>query len=287
MTLHRGLVALVLMPSAVRGWTNDLVSGCVQARVADPSTFPGFAFENTHSNASYQCTAVQLDSFYDPASFACGQTQDATSIAGHACPDPNQTIQCFFTAGWGSVAGLCETCENTCSLDSATGAASCCGTACTTSPGPTGSAGTECSDNTWVNDSSLDCGNAFSDGCCDCYPDCASCLNDAPAPQLDHTFCDCRKGTATSPDWAPCWNSCLDCFGDNDAAANIAYLPEALVEAECLGQSSCFVGTAYNDDGTGTWSGCDSADDLTTCTRDYGTVDLVNAPKYKAIALCG
>ena len=49
---------------------------------------------------------------------------------------------------------------------------------------------------------------------------------------FDNAFCDCRSGLDVSPDYSPCWNSCLDCLGDDGI---IAYMPGDVAEA-CVGK---------------------------------------------------
>ena len=78
------------------------------------------------------------------------------------------------------------------------------------------------------------CG-AGGDGFCDCCPDCLDCVHpkNGSASLVANRFCDCRKGLEVSPDYAPCWNSCLDCLGDD---GQVAYMPGD-VAAACLGSS--------------------------------------------------
>merc|ERR1711982_297430 len=84
-------------------------------------------------------------------------------------------------------------------------------------------------------------------------------------------FCDCRKGLDVSPDYSPCWNSALDCFGDD---GQIAYMPED-VASSCVGKSSCYVLTDSNpEEGVGFWSKCTSSQ-ASSCTRA-----LPNQPIY-------
>ena len=266
---------------------------CVAARAEELS---GNEFLGTSNNASYLCTLEQLEALYDPANIACGQSQ--VGAAAFACPAVGTTVQCAITIGWGSVAGTCSTCANICSTSGATGEASCCAQACSANQ-----ASDPCPDTAWIVGASVgECGSDSSGGYCDCCPDCGGCLKQEPpgvastAPGLESAFCDCRDGLAASPDWTPCWGSCVDCFGDNAPAGQIAYPPAELIDGFCVGNSSCFIGISQDsdsDDGgggggapTGTWYGCTSPDP-TSCVDVGGPVQAGGqAPKFKGLLLC-
>lgn len=177
------------------------------------------------------CTLDVLQEMYDPANIACGQTEAGDSggvgVAEFQCPQPGTTVKCMLTIGWGSVAGTCTTCSDACSLGALSGEDSCCGTACTQD----GSSG-DCQNNAWIPTSAGGCGSEYSDGHCDCCPSCDECLSSSlgsdqspPGSGVDSRFCDCRNGLETSLDWTPCWNSCMDCFGDNAPGAHTSEQP--------------------------------------------------------------
>lgn len=230
--------------------------------------------------------------------------------AALSCPTPNTTIQCFIFASFGQVAGGPDACTDTCSTEMLTGESSCCAKACTASDGflpATGASSSvdaaKCEDNSWVTGTTEDCGTESSGGYCDCCPDCYSCVHgDPPAGDVaedknssgsaraeqkprqrllvDNRFCDCRSGLDVAPDYAPCWNSCLDCLGDD---GEVSYMPSD-VAASCIGQAHCYL-YATQDGQDGTWFSCGNST-ASSCTAS----DIVKVPdesKVKAAALCG
>ena len=82
-------------------------------------------------------------------------------VAAYECP-ASQSIICFVAAGWGKVAGSCQSCQDSCSTDGLTGSESCCGSACTQTSSfdfsqaahvaaePSSRSLVECDDNSWV-----------------------------------------------------------------------------------------------------------------------------------------
>ena len=306
---------------------------------------------NSLNNNTYLCSLAQLSEFYDPANIVCGQSGDPASpyVSAFECP-AGLSIQCVLFSGWGSVAGSCTACDDTCSTAGLAGAESCCGKACTTET-------SECEAFSWVDSSSDTCGNSGSEGYCSCCPDCASCeapkedddggrpggddggsddggsgddagcgecrsmcndsggcyavdggadCNDGGGPTsnlcsltcepcesnvgsaIDESFCDCRNGLSVSDDYAPCWNSCMDCFGDstNGPGDVTLYPSEALIGDNCLGKDACYIGTLTNDDGSGNWAECES-DDVATCEKIGDSLTLMDEAKFKALMLCG
>ena len=170
-------------------------------------SLPGNGFLNTNNNATYMCTLDMLQELYNPANIACGQTEiedgSSGSVAQFQCPQPDTTVKCVLTMGWGSVAGSCSTCNDACSLEALGGEDSCCGVACMRD----GRSG-DCQQTEWIPASAGGCGSEYSDGYCNCCPDCGDCLtsplgSDRPGSGLDSSFCDCRNGLETSLDWAP------------------------------------------------------------------------------------
>ena len=138
------------------------------------------------------------------------------------------------------------------------------------------------------------CGSDTSGGYCDCCPDCYSCvhgdqppaateLEQEPAASLvENTFCDCRAGLDVAPDYAPCWNSCLDCLGDD---GSVAYMPDD-VAAACIDAEECFL-YGVQEGASGTWYSCTSGD-VSSCTASSAaTATLPDYSKLKAAALCG
>jgi hypothetical protein len=99
---------------------------------------------------------------------------------------------------------------------------------------------------------------------------------------VDNRFCDCRSGLDVAPDYAPCWNSCLDCLGDD---GDVSYMP-ADVAAGCVNQASCFLyGTQAGNQGT--WYSCADGDAAACNASAAGTVIVPDNSKVKAAALCG
>ena len=62
-----------------------------------------------------------------------------------------------------------------------TGKDSCCGKACTSTDYFTSSNDVKCSNNLWKSGTTESCGNSFSDGYCDCCPDCFDCVHPKPS----------------------------------------------------------------------------------------------------------
>lgn len=146
---------------------------CVKERA---STLPGNEFLQTSNTASYLCTVEQLETYYDPKNITCGQSQEDTSdISVFECPVANTNILCILTIGWGSVAGDCDTCYDSCSINSGEGIDSCCGIACEESDGSVGD--DDCGDTSWIpNQFTDECGSNSTGGYCDCCPNCGVCL---------------------------------------------------------------------------------------------------------------
>ena len=286
---------------------------------------------HSENNATYLCDASMLEEWYDPSMIACGQDGGGKSpyVSAFECPAGNE-LKCVLFAGWGSVAGSCTSCENSCSGGLA-GDESCCGKACTADT-------SACQAFTWISGVTDDlCGNAGSDGYCSCCPDCATCggssvddsaeecvcqpmcsdsggcyevsggeqCQDGGGPTnlcgstceacpshvgngIDESFCDCRSGLSMSADYAPCWNSCMDCFGDSKNRPDdvILYPPQNLIAGNCLQQGSCYIGTLRNPDGTVNWATCNS-EDATTCVPTGDALELNDDAKFKGLFLCG
>ena len=111
-------------------------------------------------------------------------------------------------------------------------------------------------------------------------PDCSDCVHGAPekpTSYVDNSFCDCRSGLDVAPDYAPCWNSCLDCFGDD---GEIVYMPSDLAEA-CLGEEVCFIRA---DPTTLQWYSCDGTMSDSSCTASSaGVQSIPDMSKSKGI----
>lgn len=285
----RKLVALVIIGQIV--W---LAAGALPPCVVDRAeSLPGNGFLNTNNNATYMCTLDMLQELYNPANIACGQTEiedgSSGSVAQFQCPQPDTTVKCVLTMGWGSVAGSCSTCNDACSLEALGGEDSCCGVACMRD----GRSG-DCQQTEWIPASAGGCGSEYSDGYCNCCPECGDCLtsplgSDRPGSGLDSSFCDCRNGLETSLDWAPCWNSCMDCFGDNAPAGEVVYPPAELV-SECVGSGACYVGILLNSTSPGPplgmYASCTSLD-AGSCTPVGQPSSVINGAKMKGLVLCG
>ena len=132
------------------------------------------------------------------------------------------------------------------------------------------------------------CG-AGGDGFCDCCPDCLDCVHpmNGSASLVANRFCDCRRGLEVSPDYAPCWNSCLDCLGDDGM---VAYMPGD-VAAACLGSSACYPWAKPDAPTAGynSWYSCASPD-AASCRPSYEQRTSAQIPpmsKMKMAALCG
>ena len=115
------LLAAAAHGSSAFEFTNAGITQCVADRYAStPDTWL-----NTANPEDYVCTAAQIDAWYKPTSLACGQAQNDDAgdvwVAAFECP-AGEAIGCFLHAGWGSVAGWCGTCEDSCSTDALAGA---------------------------------------------------------------------------------------------------------------------------------------------------------------------
>merc|ERR1711907_698683 len=144
------------------------------------------------------------------------------------------------------------------------GAESCCAKACTGSSGFRVDSDAHCSNNQWLGESDA------SEGYCDCAPDCYDCVHGPPPPApapaplgsfVDNRFCDCRNGLDVASDYAPCWDSCLDCLGDD---GNVNYMPDD-VAASCVGKNACYVKVEHSQT-SDDWYHCSSLAE-TSCVK--------------------
>ena len=299
-------------------FTNDKITSCARSNRA--AGIPWL----TASNASYICTNEQWDRFYDPATSIAyaAQNPDADGPLTLSCPTDGQTIKCFVFASWGQVAGGPDACTDSCSTSMKSGAESCCGKACT-SAGHSDVASAKCSSNKWVAGTNGSCGNhskGFAGGYCDCCPNCYDCVHGPPPPEtlfptraaptatklrggppaaaeaparsnprrslVAARFCDCRFGLTVSPDYTPCWNSCLDCLGDD---GDVSYMPDD-VAASCVGgTSTCsfMVVEEGNSSDSNQWFKCSSSSPSSCTASTAGSVSVPAMPKLKVAALCG
>lgn len=104
---------------------------------------------------------------------------------------------------------------------------------------------------------------------------------------MNNRFCDCRRGLEVSPDYSPCWNSCLDCLGDDGI---IAYMPPD-VAAVCVGTPECrpWAEPDFPKKGFNSWFSCQGPDPK-SCTPSTQKTSAVLPPgesKMKMAALCG
>ena len=230
-----------------------------------------------------------------PANLACWQSdaQNPTGdVASGRCPAEGTTVQCLLQAGWGQIAGNCDACDEAeCSRKGLSGAESCAALACTDSPGFLGAgAGTKCQGNAWK-DGPSPYDPAHADGYCDCAPDCADCDGPGPADGalgVTSSSCDARNGTAPASDWANCWNSCVDCMGDDLSHQGIAkYMPEAMGQ-QIVGTANWTTYNVGHYNGTGTWWLCktDSPTQKGDCAWMGKADGLPMGPKFKGLALC-
>jgi hypothetical protein len=292
-----GSIALSLLGQALAwgngasAWTNEKISTCARERRA--AGVPWL----TANNASYVCSDAQWDAFYDPAfSIAYFSINDGvTAPAAAACPNPDHSIKCVIFASWGQVAGGPDACTDTCSTEMKSGSESCCAEACTGSSGFRVDSDAHCSNNKWLGESDS------SEGHCDCAPDCYDCVHGpdedsdaeedlttpAPAPAplgsyVDNSFCDCRNGLDVASDYAPCWDSCLDCLGDD---GTVNYMPDD-VAASCVGKSACYVKVEHgkkSDD----WYHCSSLAEASCVKSSSGSGSSDEKAKAKGVFLCG
>lgn len=284
--VHRMVVLSALLPTAAAyEYTNDKITSCARQRRA--AGVPWL----TANNASYVCTDAQWDSFYDPSvSIAYFAIDDGvTSPVAASCPDPSHSIQCVIFASWGQVAGGPDACTDECSTGMKGGDESCCAKACTAGSSFRSSDDAKCSGNQWLSTPSSACKSESEAGYCDCCPDCLDCVHGSP-PELarelgsyvDNRFCDCRNGLEVAFDYSPCWNSCLDCLGDD---GTVDYLPED-VAATCIGKAECFVrvkqGTNSND-----WYSCTSLAEGSCVKSNSGSGSSDSKAKAKGAFLCG
>jgi len=287
--------------SAAYVFTNDKISTCAKETRANNTPWL------TANNASYICTDEQFDKYYDPAT-SIGfflLNDDATMPAQAACPKGGDVMKCFVFASWGQVAGGPDAFGDTCSTQMLTGSKSCCAKACTSSGDLQMStkSSTNCKNNKWMTSKTASCGKG-GDGYCDCCPNCFDCVHPAnpPAPSpstvqksfVENRFCDCRKGLDVAPDYAPCWNSGLDCFGDD---GTVQYMPDDIA-ASCIGKESCYIFAQESSssidekfppssDGKGYWQKCTSSA-TSSCTKSSTqTTGLPDKSKAKGIVLCG
>ena len=291
MLFEKALCFLVFSSSLLA--TSSQVPECVKERA---SALRGNQFLNTRNVEPYLCTLELLTLYYDPEQIACGQggASPSDGVAAFICP-ANTTIKCAITIGWGSVAGTCDACSAPCSLNGASGSSSCCAESCVVDTDL-------CSNDTWEPGFTDTCGSEESGGFCSCCPDCAGCkvfAEDAsvtlPGAQVDSSVCDCRNGLDTSSDWTPCWNSCVDCFGDGPQPTPLtrpAFPPFEVVNS-CFGKSECYLGNFYNMDGNGnitngTWALCNDSS-IESCTKDLNTTAKLDdgLSKFKGLMLCG
>ena len=284
------LAAIAAATACAFDWTNDKVTACVRDRDNWPS-----AWLNTENAQSYMCTREQVNQYYDPANLACWQSdaQNPTGdVASGRCPAEGTTVQCLLQAGWGQIAGNCDACDKAeCSRKGLSGAESCAALACTDSPGFLGAgAGTKCQGNAWK-DGPSPYDPAHADGYCDCAPDCADCDGPGPADGalgVTSSSCDARNGTAPASDWANCWNSCVDCMGDDLSHQGIAkYMPEAMGQ-QIVGTANWTTYNVGHYNGTGTWWLCktDSPTQKGDCAWMGKADGLPMGPKFKGLALC-
>ena len=286
----------MMLPLAIAGvvgafdWTNGNVSACVRSRDDWDANWL-----NTANELSYMCTREQINEAYDPANLACWQSdaQNPTGdVATGTCP-AGTAVKCLIQAGWGQVAGNCDACDKQeCSKTGAAGEKSCAALACTDSGNVGAAAGTSCQGNAWKSGTSpVD--PTHTDGYCDCAPDCGDC--DGPPGVLEGdkfgvtpSFCDVRNGTSVSTDWAGCFNSCVDCMGDDLTHQGVArYMPEAMGQ-QIIGSKNWTTYNVGHYNGTGSWWLCktDNPVHAGDCTW-MGLADgLPNGPKFKGLALC-
>lgn len=284
----RALVLLLAARAAdAYDFTNNKITTCARERRANGTAWL------TASEHKYICTSEQFDKFYDPAHAIAyvAQNPGANTPAVVSCPDSRQTIKCFVFSSWGQVAGSPDACSDRCSTHMLEGANSCCGQACTAAA----ETSAQCDNNKWIVGATAECGTAFAGGYCDCCPNCYDCVHGPPvttAPKrrhsrslVDNRFCDCRNGLQLSSDYTPCWNSCLDCLGDD---GDVSYMPEDVGEA-CIGKSECYIEVlAGADDASGNnWYHCTSSDPSSCTISSKGSVSIPNQSKFKAAALCG
>ena len=207
----RKLSTLFFVTNIVASTSDSLLPQCVHDRA---ESLPNNQWLNSRNRAAYLCTIETLSEIYKPENIACGQggAAPADGVAAFVCPQ-NTTIQCVLNIGWGSVAGTCDACTDSCSIKGQSGAGSCCGASCVVDTDL-------CSGNTWEPGYTDTCGSENTDGFCSCCPNCANCKVYYPSDdsslssqvQVDSSICDCRAGLDTSPDWTPCWNSCQASF---------------------------------------------------------------------------
>jgi hypothetical protein len=151
-------------------------------------------------------------------------------------------------------------------------------------------AGTKCQGNAWK-DGPSPYDPAHADGYCDCAPDCADCDGPGPADGalgVTSSSCDARNGTAPASDWANCWNSCVDCMGDDLSHQGIAkYMPEAMGQ-QIVGTANWTTYNVGHYNGTGTWWLCktDSPTQKGDCAWMGKADGLPMGPKFKGLALC-
>lgn len=281
-------------------FSNEKVSTCAKQTRANNTPWL------TANTASYICTDEQFDKYYDPAT-SIGfflHDSDATTPAQAACPKGGDVIKCFVFASWGQVAGGPDALTDTCSTEMGTGSKSCCAKACTSKSGTTDESGTTCENNAWITSKTDTCGQS-GDGYCDCCPNCFDCVHPknlpVPAPlntqrsYVANRFCDCRAGLDVAPDYSPCWNSGLDCFGDD---GTVQYMPEDIA-ASCIGEKSCYVFAAlensssidetfpHSTDVKGYWQKCTSSMASSCTNSKTETTGLPAMSKAKGIVLCG
>lgn len=281
--LKGSVVAACFSVGSGFAWTNEKITTC--ARDGKASGVPWL----TANNASYVCTSEQWDQFYDPASSIAYFAADDSTVATPTCPNSQHTIKCVIFASWGQVAGGPDACTDTCSTQMLTGEKSCCGKACTSDPSedvlsfpPSPSPSANCSSNKWVSDTTA------AGGYCDCKPNCLECVHPKPAVELqaqaksfvDNRFCDCRKGLDVSSDYTPCWNSCLDCLGDD---GDVQYMPKDVAES-CIGQSQCSLKVELSEK---SWYKCSSTQSSSCTKSSEVSGSLPNQPKAKGAMLCG
>ena len=233
------------------------------------------------------CTEAQIEQYYDPTNLACWQTNpEGWGYGASSCPVEGQTVQCLMQAGWGMVAGSCSSCESKCSTTGASGAASCAALACL-DVAPTSAArtsdelfGISCTGNSWIAETSpID--PSHTDGYCDCSPYCGYCLHaEEEEVGVTSSYCDARNGTTVSKDWASCWDSCVDCMGDDGA---VSFMPEQM----CLGIVGSHNWTTLavaHTNYTGTWWLCSDDTYPPTSCNNMGVSPLPDMPKFATTA---
>lgn len=289
-------MALLLVggASAAYDFANPKVSACVASRTSWGTDDNSWL--NTKNPSKYMCTSAQIDAHYDPANLACWQSDPqgpSGDIASGTCP-AGKTVACLMQAGWGQVAGNCDACANDdCSRTGATGSKSCAAEACT-KDGTAAVAGAKCAGNKWV-DGASPVDKAHVDGYCDCSPDCGVCDDGPPGfleVGVDSSACDVRNGTLPAADGAGCWDSCVDCMGDDDShggpgAVHVAFMPEAM-GAKIVGAANWTTYNVGHANSTGTWWLCktDSPTHKGDCAWQGMAPTLPYSPKFKGLALC-